>query len=482
MINRILVRIKAVQILYSYLLSRTDFKLNAAVPDASRDRRFAYSIYINMLAFITEASGCKINYPGRDLPDLPTERKLIANKVGKALAEDEDLRAAIVKNADKVNLLKPVIGDIYQTIIDSSAFKDYSRKRSKTMEDDAKFWTVALDTIVLKDEKLIKYLRGLEDFALSGFHRGITEAIETINSMRDLKSGYIKAKNELQMSLDRGYDLYKAIFGLIILLTKEEDSRLDAAKGKFLATSEDLNPDRRFVDNRFAAFLRNYEPIASFTEKNSEIWSGTPGLVKGLLDLILASDIYREYMSQPTSDWYNDCEFWRAILRQVVFTSELFSEAVENGSIYWGDDLGTVGTFALKTIRKYSLTENGEGLDILPQFKDEEDAQFGNLLFTAAADHRDEYREYIDRFINKDWDPDRIAFMDLVIMTAAIAEMLEFPAIPLAVTLNEYIEIANNYSTSRSGAFINGILYSVINMLIDEGKIRKPFVRVEDKE
>jgi N utilization substance protein B len=134
-----------------------------------------------------------------------------------------------------------------------------------------------------------------------------------------------------------------------------------------------------------------------------------------------------------------------------------------------------MGTFTLKTIRRYALAENPAEVTFLPQFKDEEDSQFALKLFTFAVQNREQYREYIDKFISRDWDPERLAFMDIVIMLVAIAEILNFPAIPLPVSLNEYIEIANAYSTRRSGPFINGILYSVVKMLVDEGKLQKPF-------
>lgn len=187
-------------------------------------------------------------------------------------------------------------------------------------------------------------------------------------------------------------------------------------------------------------------------------------------------------MKLETTDWKTDCEFWRNIMRNVVLPSDALAEALEAKSIFWNDDLATMGTFALKTIRKFAQSENGEGVRFLPQYKDEEDAEFGMKLFTYAVDKREQYREYIDKFINPDWDPERLAFMDIVIMIAAIAEIDNFPGIPLPVSLNEYIEIANDYSTRRSGPFINGILYSIVNMLIENGELRKPLTIDENKK
>ena len=142
--------------------------------------------------------------------------------------------------------------------------------------------------------------------------------------------------------------------------------------------------------------------------------------------------------------------------------------------MFWNDDMQVMGTFVLKSLRQMASAKEGEPLPFLPQYKDAEDEAFGPELFTLAVEHRDEYRSYIDRFINAEhWDPERLAFMDIVIMTCAIAELLNYPAIPVPVTMNEYVEIANSYSTARSGQFVNGLLYSVSEYLRAEGKLTK---------
>ncbi|MDE7467198.1 MAG: transcription antitermination protein NusB, partial [Muribaculaceae bacterium] len=202
-------------------------------------------------------------------------------------------------------------------------------------------------------------------------------------------------------------------------------------------------------------------------------------LLKNLLDAIVQSDTYKEYMAQESTDWRTDCEFWRTVMRNIILPSDALAEAMEDKSVFWNDDLDIIGTFALKTIRKFG-SENPEKCRFLPQFKDEEDEQFGDRLFAFAIENRETYRGYIDRFISRDWDPDRLAFMDIVIMIAAIAEIVNFPGIPLPVSMNEYIEIANAYSTPRSGAFINGILFSVATMLTEEGILHKPLTKPEN--
>lgn len=481
MINRILIRIKVVQLLYSYLLSLSEFKIDAAPENATRDRRFAYAVYLDMLMLIQALSGLRINNSQAAVPALDVNKYLKANRVGKALADNPDLKQITFKNCADFAALAPLVQALSDKIVASEAFAEYSRRRSRSLDDDVRFWTVVLETIILKDADLNHALRANPDFSLTGLHHGIMAAVDTLKAYNSTSSAYFGAISELQRSLQKSYELYLSIFALVIELTNEQIDRIEAAKGKYLATAEDLNPNMRLAKNSFAAFLRDNEVVNKFIDDNKFTWINSPGLLKQLLDNILASDTYAEYINAPSTDWRSDCEFWRSVLRNIVIPSDEFADALEAKSIYWNDDLDTVGTFVLKTIRKFSLAQEDEPKDFLPPFKDSEDEQFGIDLFKAAIDNRETYRSYIDRFISRDWDPDRLAFMDIVIMTAAIAEILNFPTIPVPVSLNEYIEIANNYSTPRSGAFINGILYSVVKMLAEDGSLGKPFTIVTQR-
>lgn len=483
MINRILIRIKVVQILYSYLLSRSEFKINVAPDGSSRDRRFAYAVYLDMLILIQELSGYRINNPDRGVFALDVDKYIRTNRVGKALSDNHVLKEITFKNASDFALLKPIIAKLRDSILDSTIYKDYTRKRSRTLEDDVKFWTVVLETIVLKSPEVTQVLRANPGFSLTGLHHGIMDAVDTLRSYSDTRYAYQKAKNELEESLNEAYELYLAMFVLITELTDEQNDRLEAAKAKYLATAEDLNPDTKLVDNLFVAYLRDNEVLKEFVDKSKFTWVSSPGLLKSLLDSILASDLYRNYIAEPEHTWTGDCEFWRDVMRNIIIPSDSIDEALEVMSIFWNDDLSTVGTFILKTIRKFSAS-SAQGLDVdfLPQYKDDEDAAFGGKLFTLTVENRELYRSYIEQFISNDWDPERLAFMDIVIMMVAIAEIVNFPAIPIPVSLNEYIEIANMYSTRRSGPFINGILYSVVKKLSDEGRLSKPFGVATDSE
>lgn len=475
MINRILIRVKVVQILYSYLLSRSEFNIMQAPLNATRDRRFAYAVYLDMLYLIQELSGIRLNNPDRSLRAFNILPKLSTNRVGRALADNVELKAISFKNLSDLNLLDSVLPGIAAKIAESDYFQEYSRKRTRNLDDDVKLWTVMLESVVLKDPEFTRALRQNPDFSLTGLNNGIMMAVDTLRDFNDSRASFLKARQDLEKSLGKAYDLYFHMFGLILELTRQERQRIDAAKNKYLATADDLNPDTRFVDNRLAQFLEQNEQLQDYLKDHPDDWSNVPALMKSLGDAIRSSEVYQKYMAQATTDWKSDCEFWRDIFRSVILPSEALEEDLESKSVFWNDDLDIVGTFVLKTLRRFAQSVDGAKTSFLPQFKDDEDAQFGTRLLNYAVENRDTYREYIDKFISRDWDPERLAFMDIVIMTVALAEIINFPGIPIPVSFNEYIEIANNYSTRRSGPFINGILYSVVKMLSEEGLLHKPF-------
>ena len=177
-------------------------------------------------------------------------------------------------------------------------------------------------------------------------------------------------------------------------------------------------------------------------------------------------------MENPRHDLQDDCDFWRTVYRRLILPNPDFLETLEDKSVFWNDDIDIIGTFVVKTIRRI---EEGEGQNsVLDKFKDEEDARFGGELIKAVLKNKDTYRGYIDRCLDQSlWESERLAFMDVVIMETALAEIMNFPKITLTVSLNEYIEIAKSYSTAKSGAFVNGILGDIVVKLQEEGLLFK---------
>ena len=272
------------------------------------------------------------------------------------------------------------------------------------------------------------------------------------------------AKKELTKSLDKSYELYNALLKLMIELTDVQDLRLDEAKHKFLPTEEDLNPNMRFVENEFVKRLRADQTLADFVDDKKINWRDDELFVRLLLDKILRSEEYQEYMEMPKTSLVRDGEVWYQLMKKVVLPDENLLEHLQSMSIYYtDDDLQIMGQFVMKTIRRF---EDEEAQPILPQYKNDDDSKFGEQLFSKAVAEMEENNSYIDQFVKTEkWDVERIALMDRVVMCTALTEIRNYPSIPVNVSLNEYIELAKDYSTPRSGQFVNGILNAVVNKL-----------------
>lgn len=272
------------------------------------------------------------------------------------------------------------------------------------------------------------------------------------------------AKKELTKSLDKSYELYNALLKLMIELTDVQDLRLDESKHKFLPTEEDLNPNMRFVENEFVKRLRADQTLADFVDDKKINWRDDELFVRLLLDKILRSEEYQEYMEMPKTSLVRDGEVWYQLMKKVVLPDENLLEHLQSMSVYYtDDDLQIMGQFVMKTIRRF---EDEEAQPILPQYKNDDDSKFGEQLFSKAVAEMEENNSYIDQFVKTEkWDVERIALMDRVVMCTALTEIRNYPSIPVNVSLNEYIELAKDYSTPRSGQFVNGILNAVVNKL-----------------
>ena len=279
------------------------------------------------------------------------------------------------------------------------------------------------------------------------------------------------AEKELFFSLSKAYDLYNYLLLLMVEVTKQANKRLNAAKNKLVPTKEELFPNTKFVENRFIAQLEVNKQLLEFSNNQKKTWENEADFVKTLCDKILESDIYKEYMASETSSYEEDRELWRKLYKNIIFNNIELDQVLEDQSLYWNDDKEIVDTFVLKTIKRFD-EKNGAKQELLPEFKDEEDQDFARRLFRRTIFNADYYRHLISEN-TKNWDLDRVAFMDVVIMQIALAEILSFPNIPVSVSLNEYVEIAKLYSTPKSGGFINGTLDGIVNSLKKENKLTK---------
>ena len=279
------------------------------------------------------------------------------------------------------------------------------------------------------------------------------------------------AEKELFFSLSKAYDMYNYLLLLMVEITKQAERKQNAAKSKLLPTAEELYPNTKFVENRFIAQLEMNKQLLEFSETQKKTWENESEFVKSLCEKIMDSDIYKEYMASETSSYEEDRELWRKIYKRIIFNNAELDQVLEDQSLYWNDDKEIVDTFVLKTIKRFE-EKNGANQELLPEFKDEEDQDFARRLFRRTILNADYYRHLISEN-TRNWELDRVAFMDVIIMQIALAEILSFPNIPVSVSLNEYVEIAKLYSTPKSGSFINGTLDGIVNILKKENKLTK---------
>ena len=279
------------------------------------------------------------------------------------------------------------------------------------------------------------------------------------------------AEKELFFSLSKAYDLYNYLLMLMIAVTNYAQKRIDAGKSKLAPTAEELYPNMKFVENKFIAQLEVNDQLVDFIANQKRSWANDEDFVKALYDQIVASDIYKEYMASSDNSYDADRELWRKLYKTFVFNNEDLDALLEDQSLYWNDDKEVVDTFVLKTIKRFDA-KNGAKQPLLPEFKDEEDREFARRLFRRAILNADYYRHLIGEN-TRNWDLDRVAFMDVIVMQCALAEILSFPNIPISVSLNEYVDIAKVYSTPKSGSFVNGTLDGIVNQLKKDGKLTK---------
>lgn len=282
------------------------------------------------------------------------------------------------------------------------------------------------------------------------------------------------AEKELFFSIERTYDLYYHLLLLSVEITQYAASRIDNKRNKLRPTEEDLNPNTRFVDNKFVQQLSRNVQFNEYLTKQKLSWVNHPDIVKELYEVLIKTDFYTEYMNSETSNYGADKDIWRKIYKKIILQNEELDSSIEDQSIYWVDDIEIVLSFVIKTIKRFDESK-AENQELLPMFRDEEDADFARKLLRSVLTNGEKYRVLIDEN-TKNWEIDRIAYMDILIMQVALAELMDFPTIPINVTLNEYIEIAKNYSTERSGTFINGVLDNIVGTLKKENKLIKVMI------
>ena len=305
----------------------------------------------------------------------------------------------------------------------------------------------------------------------------ISRRLLRIKAMKALYA-HLKSESESLMasektliaSIDKTYDLYFQMLSLIVEVARYADERQQAAMQKKLPTYEDLNPNRKFVENAVVHLIAESDSVNDYLATHKLSWARYPELIKALYLQLEQSEYYKKYMTSQERSFREDLALVTDFYTNELESSEMLEEVLDEQSILWNDDLGFALIMVTRTLS--NMRQSHRDVKVLPKFKSEEDLEFAKELFEKAAVNYDSNLEVIEQF-TRNWDIERIAFMDNVIMVTAMAELISFPSIPVKVTLDEYIEIAKYYSTASSSTFINGVLDKVVNTLTEEGRINK---------
>jgi N utilization substance protein B len=246
---------------------------------------------------------------------------------------------------------------------------------------------------------------------------------------------------------------------------------IDIASKKHLATKEERNPSLKFVHNRVLMALSSSKALEqALKERKINNWQQNDDIILYLIESIKDSKLYQNYMKVPTSSFEEDRNFLAELYTEIIAPSEKLYDYLEDHKLTWLDDLPGINTLILKQIKQ--LKSETDSLIIPEVYKDDDDKEFVTNLFRKTVLNEVELsKEYIDKTPN--WDVDRIAEIDTIILKMAICELLKFPSIPTKVTINEYLEIAKEYSTPKSSIFINGILDNLVKEFEKDKRLTK---------
>lgn len=279
----------------------------------------------------------------------------------------------------------------------------------------------------------------------------------------------ISEKN-LLFSIDKTFQLYHLLFYLVVNVHRYAEHRIELGHKKMLPTKEDLNPNLKFVNNRVIAQIANSDKLLDYLTAQKLGWENYPELIKKIYNNLIEKDYYKAYMNNGKNDYADDLRFVVDFYTHELEDLEPLEDVLEEQSVFWADDLGFALVMIVRTLQ--DMKSGQTDLPLPSKFRQDDDRQFVIELFRKSLVNHAEYFSYVDAH-TQNWDLERIAYMDRLIMLATIAELVNFPSIPVKVTLDEYIEIAKYYSTPASSTFINGVLDKIVEALKKDGKIQK---------
>ena len=284
------------------------------------------------------------------------------------------------------------------------------------------------------------------------------------------------ARKELTKSFADTYDLYFAFLDFANVLTAYAQQQLEEQIGRAKATHSGWTPNRRFVQNRLAQQLFDNRALRRRVEEQHLSWDSGMPAVADVYKKMVESDFYRQYMEADSCTYEDDKRIWRQIYQNLLPNNEVLADALDEMELTldksnWTIDADIVLSYVIKTIKRFKADSTPD-TPMLEMFDTEDELQFATTLLEKTIAGHEQFEEQINTHL-KGWDADRIAYMDRIILETALAEILEFENIALTVSLNEYIELAKNYSGDKSYMFINGILTEILRDLKNSGECFK---------
>lgn len=280
----------------------------------------------------------------------------------------------------------------------------------------------------------------------------------------------VKEEKFLKHSIQKMYDLYALNLQLILEVQQMASTKIELSKKKILATKADLNPNTKFINNRLISQIKDSVSLEGYVELNKiDNWFLDKEYVKIIWEKLQESTIYKEYMSSSEDSFHQDRIFVVNFFKEIIAPDEKLADYYEDKMISWVDDIPYVNTWIVKTLNKQ---QQNKPFVLKGLYKDDDDKKFVSDLFNKTMLHHHKYEEDIKEK-TPNWEADRIAEIDMILIKMAITEFLYFSSIPSRVTINEYIELAKDYSTNKSGYFINGVLDKLSKDYLESKKMVK---------
>lgn len=304
-----------------------------------------------------------------------------------------------------------------------------------------------------------------------------TKVIQTLFAFyKDGEKTALTARKELLNSFSDTYSLYMLMLAFADELTTFADEQLQLNKERAAITHQAYTPNRRFVNNKIAQQLFNNRRLRTYLEEQKLCWDAGLSAIPAIYKQLIESPFYIEYMAIDAPSYEDDKQLWRKIYANLLMDNEHLTAALEELEVIldhqgWTTDIDLVLTYVVKTIKRFK-EENGDDQSLLEMFDSEQELNFAKDLLSTAINNADEYRALIASVL-KNWEAERIAYMDSIILIAALAEITQFNNIALEISMNEYIELAKEYSGEKSYGFINGVLNKIVQNLQQENKLFK---------